>query len=117
MLEELTRVWFDMARLLNETHTDPSYYTIFRESLERWTQRSGEALLGFVDHIGPQLSNLSTLVTLSTGFSMSVIWEAIHPVVPSTLEQWNSYSQLLTLITDFEHKVGHEIGISFGLIN
>ena len=106
-----------MASLLSEDPTDPSYYTIFREALERWVQRSGQALKGFVYHIRPELDNLSTLVTLSTGFSMSVIWEAVHPIVPSTLEQWNSYNQLLALISDFESKVGNQIGTFFTLLS
>jgi midasin (ATPase involved in ribosome maturation) len=105
-----------MAYLLSEDPTDPSYYTIFREALEGWVQRSGQALKGFVYHIRPELDNLSTLVTLSTGFSMSVIWEAVHPIVPSSLEQWNSYNQLLALISDFESKVGNQIGTLLSLL-
>jgi midasin (ATPase involved in ribosome maturation) len=102
-----------MARLLSEDPTDPSYYPIFREALERWAERSGQALKEFVHEIRPELDKLSTLVTLSTGFSMPVIWEAVHPIVPSTLEQWNSYNQLLALISDFESKVGNQIGTFF----
>jgi len=106
-----------MVRLLSEDPTDPSYYTIFREALERWVQRSGQALRGLVHEIRPELEKLSTLVVLSTGFSMPVIWEAVHPTVPSTLEQWNSYNQLLALISDFESKVGGQIGTFFCLLN
>jgi len=106
-----------MARLLSEDPTDPSYYTIFRGALELWVQRSGQALKGFVRQIRPELDNLSTLVTLSTGFSMSVIWEAVHPIVPSTLEQWSSYNQLLALIRDFESKVSNQIGTFFTLLS
>lgn len=119
MFEELARLWIDMTCILNESHVDPSYYTIFREYLERWIKKSANAADGFVDHtitaIRPWLSDLSSVVTLSTGFGMSMIWEATHPIVASTLEQWNSYSQFLALLNNFENNVGDQIGILYGL--
>jgi midasin (ATPase involved in ribosome maturation) len=115
-LNGLLRLWFDMASLLNEKDLDPTTYSIFRDTLEEWIDQSkGLSLSGFIDQVKLELRGLSNSVTLSTGLSMSTIWETVHPMVPSSLEQWRVYEQLVTLINEFESRIACQIGIKFKL--
>jgi midasin (ATPase involved in ribosome maturation) len=110
-LEELMDLWFDMARLLNEEHLDPSYYSVFRGLLEDWVKRSSQRhLSGLTTHVQSELHRLSSSVALSTGISMSVIWEVARPAVPSNLDQWNAYDRLLRIVDGFDNAVALQIG-------
>jgi midasin (ATPase involved in ribosome maturation) len=110
-LAELVDLWFDMARLLNEEHLDPSYYSVFRGLLEEWVKRSTQRhLSGLTTHVQSELHRLSSSVALSTGISMSVIWEVARPTVPSNLDQWNAYDRLLRIVNEFDNTVALQIG-------
>jgi midasin (ATPase involved in ribosome maturation) len=111
-LDYLLRLWFHIASLLNEEHLDPSFYSVFRDILEEWTaQTTAPGLIRFVNQVRSELQSLSNSVLLSTGMSMFVIWESVHPIVPSTLEQWKVYDQLIALMNEFESRVAFRIGI------
>jgi midasin (ATPase involved in ribosome maturation) len=105
-LRDLVSLWFDMAQLLNDEDLDPSYYIAFRNLLEGWTARAtGPALSGFVNQVRSQLKSLSNTVALSTGVSMPLIWKMARPNVPSSLEQWEAYHELITVMKNFESRV------------
>ena len=110
-LENLLRLWFDMASLLNDQHIDPSYYSIFRDSLKEWIQQSQDGqLTGFVTATHTALDGLSKSVTLSTGIGLPSIWEAARPIFPSTLEQWDCYEELVTFLDQFDNQVAFQTG-------
>lgn len=101
-----------MALILNEENLDPSYYSVFRDILEAWMEHArSPGLFRFVSHIRSELHGLSNSVALSTGMSMSVIWEEVHPTVPSSLEQWRVYNHLITLMDEFETRVAFQTGM------
>ena len=101
-----------MANLLNEENLDPSYYSVFREILEEWTTRTAAPGLNrFVSCVRSELQSLSNSVALSTGMSVSVIWELVHPPVPSSLEQWKVYDDLIAFMNEFESRVAFRMGI------
>ena|ERR1700737_155485 len=111
-LDELSNLWFDMARLLNEEYLDPTYFSVFRELLEDWITRSNKGILqSLVAYIRSELHRLSSSVALSTGISMATIWKSTRPIVPSNLEQWNVYDRLVRLMNQFDGMVGLQIGI------
>ena len=110
-LESLVRIWLDIAYLLNERDLDPTYYSVFRDNLHEWIKRSENGTLhGFVAHVRSELDGLSKSVALSTGISMTLIWEAARPIVPVTLEQWNGRGQLITLLDEFDSRVAFQTG-------
>lgn len=110
-LENLLRLWFDMASLLNDRHLDPSYYSIFRDSLKEWIQQSKDRqLTGFVTAAHTALDGLSKSLTLSTGIGLPLIWEAARPTLPSTQEQWDCYEELVTLLDQFDSQVAFQTG-------
>ena len=101
-----------MASLLNEENLDSSFYSVFRDILEEWNaQTTAPGLIRFVNQIRSELQNLSNAVMLSTGMSMFVIWELLHPIVASSLDQWKVYDHLITLMNEFESRVAFRIGI------
>lgn len=113
ILGDLIQLWLHMAFLLNEEDSDPSYYSLFRDALELWLARSkGTTLFEFGNHIRSSVRNLSGSIDLSTGMTMTAIWEAERPIVPSTLQQWDTYQKFMSVISEFEKKVLFRIGIS-----
>ena len=105
-----------MAYMLNEEDLDPSYYSVFRNLLEEWVSGiDAPSLLRFVSHVRSELNGLSSSIALSTGMSMSVIWEVGHAMVPSSLEHWKIYDRLITFMDDFENKVAFQTGMGIAL--
>lgn len=117
-LEVLLKLWVHMAYMLNEEDLDPSYYSVFRNLLEEWVARIvSPSLSTFVRHVHSELNGLSSSIALSTGMSMSVIWEQGHVMVPSSLERWKVHDRLITIMDNFESKVAFQIGIGIVLSN
>ena len=115
-LEVLLKLWFDMASVLNEEDLNPSYYSVFRNLLEEWIARvDAPSLSAFVSHVHSGLNEFSGSIALSTGMSMSVIWEAEHGIIPSSLEHWKTYDRLIKLMEDFESKVTFQTGMAIEL--
>src|SRR5208282_1376184 len=115
-LEVLLKLWSHMAYMLNEEDLDPSYYSVFWNLLEEWVARiDAPSLSGFVTHVHSELDGLSSSIALSTGMSMSVIWEVGRAMVPSSLEHWKIYDRLITLMDDFESKVAFQTGMEIAL--
>ena len=115
-LETLLKLWSHMAYMLNEEDLDPSYYSVFRDLLDEWVARiDAPSLSGFVGHVHSELNGLSHSIALSTGVSMSVIWEVAHARVPSSLEHWKIYDRLITIMDDFESKVAFQTGMGIAL--
>lgn len=106
-----------MAYMLNVEDLDPSYYSVFRSLLEEWVVGvDAPSLSVFVSHVRSELNGLSSSIALSTGMSMCVIWEAGHAIVPSSLEHWKMYDQLVILMDDFESKVAFQTGMGIAFI-
>jgi len=113
-LDDLLILCLHMAHLLNEENLDPSYFSVFRDILNEWMEHAkGAGLFVFVSQLHSELHGLSTSVELSTGISMSVIWEEVHPTVPSNLQRWQVYDHLSALMTDFENRTAFQIGKRF----
>ena len=111
-LEVLLKLWSHMAYMLNDEDVDPSYYSVFRNLLEEWVARvDAPSLSAFVSRVQSELNGLSSSIALSTGISMSVIWEVGHAIVPSSLEHWKTYDRLVTLMDDFESRVAFQTGM------
>jgi midasin (ATPase involved in ribosome maturation) len=110
-LDDLLILCLHMAHLLNEENLDPSYFSVFRDILNEWMEHAkGPGLFVFASHVHSELHGLSASVKLSTGISMSVIWQEVHPTVPSNLQQWQVYDHLSAVMTDFENKTAFQIG-------
>src|ERR1700687_1080369 len=101
-----------MARLLNEEHLGPTYYSVFRGLLEGLVGRSNQQLSVLTTQVQSELHRLSSSVALSTGISMPVIWEVARPNVPSNVDQWNAYNRLLRTVAEFDSRVALQIGAS-----
>ena|SRR5208282_1768512 len=115
-LEVLLKLWSHMAYMLNEEDLDPSYYSVFRNLLEEWVSGiDAPSLSRFVNHVRSELNGLSSSIALSTGMSMSVIWDVGHAMVPSSLEHWKIYDRLITFMDDFENKVALQTGMGIAL--
>ena len=56
------------------------------------------------------LDDLSETLVLSSGGSMDLIWASSRPIVPTYLEQWEAYQQLLKCYEEFEARVAFQIG-------
>ena len=96
MLSDLLNLWRHMAQMLNAEDPDPSHYMVFKSLLNDWSLRSNSIRLERVtERVRLELESLSEAVALSTGMSMSLIWEAARPTLPSTAEHWTAYDQLL----------------------
>ena len=110
-MTELINLWFGMAFLLNEEGVDPSYYSVFRELLMQWHDRSESSNLeGFRKLVILVISKIAGATTLSTGRSVCLLWAASRPLVPSNLEMWNIYSRLIDFVDEFDKRVNLKIG-------
>ena len=111
ILDGLGGLWFDVLSIINGRDLDPSYYSVFRDLFEDWMEKAAKQNLpGFLNAVRVELQGLSSSVALSTGLSMSILWEAVRPLVPSSLEQWSVYDQLRSLLGEFETRVAFQIG-------
>jgi len=116
-LELLLKLWSHMAHMLSEDF-EPSYYLVFRNILNEWiAKRNASNLSRLVSDVRSELDGLSTSVALSTGMSMSIIWERCHVIVPSSLGHWKVFEKLITLINEFENKVAFQIGMRILFLN
>jgi midasin (ATPase involved in ribosome maturation) len=106
------RLCTDMVYFLNDADMDPSYYSVFRDLLEEWVlSNTSSSLSGFNTSLNFELCKLSKSVDSTTGINMDIIWEATRPFLPSSLEQWNVYDKLQSLMNEFETKSALQIGI------
>ena len=116
-LEELIRLWKDMTLTLNEGDVDPSYYPVFQDLFAEWVVRSEMSLSEtssisrFVKCVATGITKISSSVSVTTGKGMNLIWRAIHPCVPSTLELWNIYEKVLGTFNEFGKKFALQVGI------
>jgi midasin (ATPase involved in ribosome maturation) len=100
-----------MAVLLNEEGLNSIYFSVFRDALSQWVEKSKLSnLSGFVGDASFAVDGLADVATLSTGTSMSIIWKESRPIVPSNWEQWKAYNKLLGLMDEFDRSVCFQTG-------
>jgi len=100
-----------MATLLNEADLDPSYYLVFQGALKKWLERSNSLPLStFVSIVSVAVRGLVDSTVPSTGVSLTLVWTVAHPIVPSTLGEWDAFNQLLVFMDDFDNSVASQHG-------
>lgn len=111
ILSDLLTLWKDMAQMLNVKDLDPSYFGAFKDILSDWLSRNSTAnLVRFTEVVQLELKSMSKSVALSTGMSMTLIWEAARPTIPSTEDQWQAFDQLLSLMEALDNNVPFQYG-------
>ena len=103
-----------MSAMLKDPRIGPGYIQVFGNSFATWMKEfGGVQSFHFLNAIFSQIISLSGDLHLSTGVSMKLVWDAMRPHTPSSVEQWNTYEGLLKAFHDFEQKTQFQTGISF----
>lgn len=82
---------------------DESVFHVFVDFIQEWfsnaTSLFPEDLLS---HLYDSFKAFGSTLKLTSGFSMERMWRACHPLVPSNLEAWTYYDQLIKLVERFD---------------
>lgn len=95
---ELQTIWFSLYKV--SATQNISKLRVFHSMLTRWFQKNES--LEIVSKYASQISLLDLGLKLSSGFSMTKIWEKFRQVYPNSEIAWETYITLLALLNDLD---------------
>lgn len=92
-----------MVDLSSNHNLNESVFHVYLALLEEWLRQARDVLpLKLVEATENALGNFRVPLQLTTGFSMELLWNEMHPSVPSSFAAWDAYHQLQKIADRFD---------------
>lgn len=102
-MSEILDLWRDMVGLSSSHNLNESVFHVYLALLEEWLGKARETLpTVLVEATENALRNFKVPLQLNTGFSMELLWNEMHPSVPSSLPAWEAYHKLQKIADRFD---------------
>jgi midasin (ATPase involved in ribosome maturation) len=103
VVQEMLNLWRDLVQLSSTTKLNESIFQVYLSLIEEWVRTAAKCLPnGYITAVETALQAFKTPLQLSTGLSMERIWAALRPSVPHTLQSWDQYILLKSIMKRFD---------------
>lgn len=97
-LVELQTIWFCLMEVCASQNL--SKLRVFHSMLKAWFEKNSEVTM--FSKFSKQITSLDLGLDLTSGFSMSKLWEKFRQTYPNSALAWDSYVSLMSLLGDLD---------------
>lgn len=100
----LLQISKDLTILCSSSFTDESQFPVYRGILEDWYKKYSEFSIfeRQIDGLRQAIDQFGGQLELTTGHSMTLLWNSYHKSVPSSLNAWERYERVLSITEKFD---------------